>query len=281
MDKQIIICGGPDIEARTRAYLQLVGRRRVSVAARAAQFSEAIVDVRGALASKRLIPSWQQRGCTVISDGPLARTLAESREVLDRGNILLTLPSLYDHRYQLILEQAAKGAIGDLITVRLVRLLPMQSPLWDSILLTYGLDPLAMLQTLGGPVERIMVHTQSLARRRSDTLFAVGRFKGGAIFYLELCAVYPHGYRSERIEVVGTQGILEHDSDLNHALRLTTAAGTTYHGALHEPPLLRMLADYLGYIDDASAMEEHRQRATAAVDFLFRAVDSAEAHEAR
>lgn len=281
MDRQVIICGGPDIEARTRAYLQLVGRRRVSVASRAAQFSQAIVDVRGALASKRMIPAWQQHGCTVISDGPLARTLAESQEFLDQGNLLLTFPSLYDRRYQLVLEQTAKGAIGDLITVRLVRLLPMQSPLWDSITLTYALDPLAMLQALGGPVERVMVQERALVRRRPDTLFAVGRFKGGAIFYLELSAVYPHGYRSQRLEVVGTEGILEHDSDLNHALRLTTAGGTTHHAALYEPGLIRMLRDCLRCMEDASAMEEHRQRAKAAVEFLFRAADSARAHEVR
>jgi len=281
MDRQIIICGGPDIEARTRAYLQLVGRRRVSVASRIAQFSDAIVDVRGALSSKRLIPVWQQRRCTVISDGPLARSLADSHELLDRGDLLLALPSLYDQRYQVVLEQAATGTIGDLVTVRLVRLLPVQSPLWDSITLTYGLDPLAMLQALGGPVERIMAQEQSLMRRRPDTLFAVGSFKGGAIFYLELSAAYPHGYRSERIEVVGTKGILEYDSDLDHALRLTTTTGTTRHRAQYEPALHRMLRGCLRCMDDPAAMEEHRDRAKAAVDFLWQTIDSAEAHEVR
>lgn len=281
MDRQVVICGGPDIEARTRAYLQLVGRRRVSVASRIAQFSDAIVDVRGALSSKRLIPAWQQQRCTVISDGPLARSLAESHELLERGDLLLALPSLYDQRHQVVLEQAAKGAIGDLVTVRLVRLLPLQNPLWDSITLTYGLDPLALLQALGGPVERIMAQQQTLVRRRPDTLFAVGSFKGGAIFYLELSTAYPRGYRSERIEVVGTKGILEYDSDLDHALRLTTAAGTTRHRAQYEPSLHRMLRDCLRCMDDPVAMEEHRERAKVAVDFLFRTVDSAEVHEAR
>jgi len=281
MDRRVIICGGPDIEVRTRAYLELVGRRRVSVASRIGEFSEAIVDVRGGLASKRLIPAWQQHGCTVISDGPLARTLAQSQELLDRGDLLLTLPSLYDQRYQLILQQTAGGAIGDLVTVCLIRLLPMQSPLWDSIALTYGLDPLAMLQALGGPVERIMVQEQALRRRRPDTLFAVGRFKGGAIFYLELSAAYPHGYQSERIEVVGTEGILEYDSHLNRSLRVTTAAGSMLHDALYEPPLFRMLRDYLRCMDDASAMEEHRERAQAALELLFRAIVSSQAHEAR
>ena len=281
MDRPVIICGGPDTEARTRAYLQLVGRRRVSVASRLSQFSEAIVDVRGGLASKRLISAWQQRGCTVISDGPLARTLAQSQELLDRGNLLLTLPSLYDPRYQLILRQTAEGGIGDLITVRLIRLLPMQSPLWDSIAHTYGLDPLAVIQALGGPVARIMVQGQALRRHRPDTLFAVGRFKGGAIFYLELSAACPHGYQSERIEVVGTEGILEYDSSLDRALRLTTAAGSALHSALYEPPLFRMLRDYLRCMDGASAMEEHRERAQAALELLFRAMGSAQAHEAR
>jgi predicted dehydrogenase len=281
MDRQIIICGGPDIEARTRAYLQLVGRRRVSVASRIAQFSDAIVDVRGALSSKRLIPAWQQHRCTVISDGPLARSLAESHALLDRGDLLLALPSLCDQRHQVILGQTAKGTIGDLVAVRLVRLLPLASPLWDSITLTYGLDPLALLQALGGPVERTMAQEQSLVRRRPDTLFAVGTFKGGAIFCLELSAAYPHNYRSERIEVVGTKGILEYDSDLDHALRLTTATGTTYHNAQYEPTVHRMLKDCLQRMDDPVAMKEHSERGKMAVDFLFRTMDSADAHEAR
>ena len=281
MDKRVIICGGPDIEARTRAYLQLVGRRRVSVASRIGEFSEAIVDVRGGLASKRLIPSWQRRECTVISNGPPARTLAQSQELLNRGNLLLTLPSLYDHRYQLLQKQVAEGAVGDVITVRLIRLLPMQSPLWDSIVLTYGLDPLAALQALGGSVARIMVREQNLRRRRSDTLFAVGRFKSGAIFYLELSAAYPDDCHSERIEVVGTKGLLEYNSDLDRALRLTTAEGSTLYNALYEPSLLRMLREYLRCVDDPSMVDEHRDRAQTALELLFRAIDSAQAHEPR
>jgi hypothetical protein len=281
MDRQVVICGGPDIEARTRAYLQLVGRRRVSVAARIDQFSDAIVDVRGALSSKRLISAWLQNRCSVISDGPLAPTLNESLDLLDRGDLLLALPSLYDLRHRVILEQAAQGVIGSLVTVRLVRLLPLASPLWDTIALTYGLDPLALLQALGGAVERVMALQQSLLRRRPDTLFAVGSFKGGAVFYLELSAVYPHNYRSERIEVVGTNGILEYDSDSDHALRLTTGAGTTRCEAEYEPAIHRMLSDCLVRMEDPAAMQEHRERGRLAVDFLFRTVDSAETREAR
>ena len=109
MDKPVIICGGPDIEARMRAYLQLVGRRRVSVASHIRQFSEAIVDIRGGVASKRLIPAWQQHGCTVISDGPLARTLAQNQELLDRGNLLLTLPDLRVSSPRRAMTQSCSG----------------------------------------------------------------------------------------------------------------------------------------------------------------------------
>ena len=283
MDRPVIICGGPDIEARTRTYLQLVGRHRLSVASRIDQFSQAIVDIRGGVSSKRLIPVWQQNRCTVVSDGPLARTLDQNQELLGQGNLLLALPSLYDSRYQLILREAASGRIGDLITIRIVRLLPMQSPLWDSITFTYGLDPLAALQALGGPVARVMAREQALRRGRPDTLFAIGRFEGGAIFYLETSTAYPHGYRSERIEVVGTEGILEYDSTLSHPLRLTTTAGSMPHDvdAQYEPALLRMLRDYLRRMNDPMAMEEHRERAQAAVEFLFRVMASAQAHEAR
>jgi predicted dehydrogenase len=281
VDRSVIICGGPDIEARTRAYLQLVGRRRVSVASRIGEFSEAIVDIRGGLASKRLIPVWQQNGCVVVSDGPLARTLAQSQEFLAQGALLIALPSLYDPRYQLILGHVAREVIGDLVTVRIVRLLPAQSPLWDSITFTYGLDPLAVLQALGGPVARIMAREQALRRGRPDTLFAVGRFEGGAIFYLEISAACPHHYRSERIEVVGTEGIMEYDSDLSRPLRLITAEGSTFHNAPYESALPRMLRDYLRRMEDASAMDEHRERAEAAVELLFRAMDSVQAHEAR
>jgi len=279
VERQVIICGGPDIEARTRAYLQLVGRHRVSVASRIGEFSNAIVDIRGGVASKRLIPIWQRNGCTVISDGPLSRSLAESQDLLARGNLFLTLPSLYDPRYQLILRQVAESIIGDPITIRIIRLLPSQSPLWDSITFTYGLDPLAVLQALGGPVARIMVQEHALRRGRPDTLFATGRYKGGAIFYLEMSTAYPRGYQSERIEVVGTRGILEYDSDLNRPLRATT--GVQLHSVLYEPPLLRMLRDYLHRIGNVSAMVEHREQAQAAVELLFRALDSAHSHETR
>ncbi|MEA3344897.1 MAG: hypothetical protein U9Q78_01395 [Chloroflexota bacterium] len=281
MDRSVVICGGPDLEARMRAYVQLVGRRRVSISSSIRRFSGAIVDIRGGLASKRLIPAWQQHGCAVISDAPLARTLDRSQALLNQGDMLLTLPSLYDPRYQLILQKSAEGAIGKLITIRLIRLLPIQSPLWDSIALTYGLDPLAALQVLGGPVTRIMAWEQALKRRRPDTLFATGRFEGGGIFYLELSAAYPRDYQFERIEVVGTEGVLEYDSNRNRTLRVITAAGSTLHSAIYEPALLRMLRDYLRHVDDASAMEKHRERARAALELLFRAVNSAQSHETR
>jgi hypothetical protein len=47
---------------------------------------------------------------------------------------------------RLILEQTAQGTVGEVIAVRLVWLLPGQIPLWDSIVLTHGLDALALLQ---------------------------------------------------------------------------------------------------------------------------------------
>jgi len=281
VDRPVIICGGPDIEARTRAYLQLVGRRRVSVASRIGEFAQAIVDVRGGLASKRLIPAWQRRDCTVITNGPPARTLAQSEELLSQGNLLLTLPSLYDHRHQLLQRQVDEGAVGSVIAVRLLCLLPMQSPLWDTILLTYALDPLAALLALGGPVARIIVSERSLRRGRSDTLFAVGRFESGAIFHLEVSAAYPDGWHSERIEVVGTEGLMEYNSDVNCALRLTTAERSTLHDTFYEPPLLRMLREYLCCVEDASMMEKHRYQAQMGLELLFRAVDSAQAHEVR
>ena len=281
MDKPVIICGGPDTDARTRAYLQLVGRHRVSVAPRIGEFSNAVVDVRGGMAAKRLLPYWQEHGCTVISDGPLAPTLAASQQLLDQGSLLLILPSLYDPRHQLILGQAAGGAIGDLVSVRLIRLLPMQTPLWDSITLSSGLDPLALVQALGGPVARVMLREQALRRRRPDSLFATGRFRGGGLFYLELSMVYPHDYHSERIEVVGTEGMLEYESDSDRGLRLTTAAGRRSINALHEPALVRMLRDYLRRMDDASAMEDHRERLQAALQLLFRGLDSAQTNQAR
>jgi predicted dehydrogenase len=281
LDRPTFVLGEPDLEYRAEAYRQILGEKQVHVAIEPGQVTggHIRVDTRGSMEHKQAIPSWQNGGAVVITDGPPAATLEQSQTMMASGGVLLARPSLYDHRYKLLRQQLKDGQIGKLVAVRIIRLLPEDCWLPDGVTLNYAFDALDAMWSLLGGVQRIMAREQRLKRSNPDTLFAIVVGKNAAIGYLELCACYPQGYCSERIEVVGREGILEYNSDVNRTLRLNTSspapgAQTIIRDTFRDAPLARMIADYIRMMSDQQAIKAHIASTGEPLRLLYRALAS-------
>ena len=276
MERPTFILGEPDLEHRAETYRHFLSDEQVYVATKPSQVqgTHILVDVRGNMEYKRAIPSWQSGGAVVIADGPPAATLEQSQAIMASGCVLLARPSYYDHRYELLRQQLRDGQIGKLVAVRIIRLLPEDCWLPDGVTLNYAFDALDAMCSLLGEVKRIMACEQRLKRSKPDTLFAIVVGENAAIGYLELCACYPHGYQSERIEVVGREGILEYNSDVNRTLRLNTDERTIVRDTFQDAPLTRMIADYIRIMDDRQAIQAHIASTDEPLQLLYRALAS-------
>ena len=276
MERPAFVLGGPDLEHRARVYRHFLGDERVHVATKPSQVlgADIMIDVRESIEHKQAIPAWQDRGAVVITDGPPAATLEESQAIMASGSVLLARPSHYHHRYELLRQQFRDGQIGKLVAVRIIRLEPEDCWLPDGITLNYGFDAFDALCSLLGSVKRIMAYEQCLKRSKPDTLFAIAVGENAAIGYLELCACYPRGYRSERIEVVGREGMLEYNSDVNQTLRLNTGQHTVMRDTFREAPLTRMIAEYTRMISDPQAIQAHIASTREPLRLLYRVLES-------
>jgi predicted dehydrogenase len=190
------------------------------------------------------------------------------------GSVLLARPSRYNQRYELLRQQLKDGQIGKLVAVRIIRLWPEDCWLPDGVALNYAFDALDALCSLLGGVKRIMAYEQRLKRSKPDTLFAIAVGENAAIGYLELCTCYPQGYQSERIEVVGREGMLEYNSDVNQTLRLNAEQHTVTRDTFREAPLTRMIADYTRVIDNPRAIKAHIASTDEPLRLLYRALAS-------
>ena len=276
MDRSMVICGEWDTRKRAEAYRQVLGSERVSTVAEPCKISDmhALIDIRGDMEDKRRIPTWQERGAFIIADDPPAATLEESQAIMACGGILLARPSYYDHRYELLRQQISDDQIEKLVAVRMIRLWPEDSWLSDGVTLDYGFDAFDALCSLLGGVKRIMAREQRLKRDKPDTLLAIVAGENDAIGYLELCTCHPQGYQSERIEVIGHKGILEYNSDVNRTLRVNTGQRVCMRDAFREPPLSRMVREYLNLVDDDRAVRAHAAATRRSLHLVYRALKS-------
>ena len=78
------------------------------------------------------------------------------------GCVLLARPSWYHRRYALLRQQLEAGQIGELVAVRLIRLMPEDSWLPDGVTLNYGFDAFDAVCSLLGDVKRVMAREQCL-----------------------------------------------------------------------------------------------------------------------
>jgi len=173
-------------------------------------------------------------------------------------------------------KQLQDGQIGRLVAVRLVRAWPDDSWLSSGVVSDYAPDALEAVASLMGDLVRIMAREQRLARAVPDTLFAVLVGQNQAIGYLELSNAHPAGYFTERIEVVGDQGMLEYNADVNRTLKVVQPGRSMLRDAFQEPPLLRMVRAHVHCANHPEAMSTEISAGLACLDLVERVQQSAQ-----
>ena len=117
------------------------------------------------------------------------------REHGDR--LRLARPARFDPRVESMLEEADRPEMGEVITVRAIRLAAAGA----------NLDPLEwwtldVLVALGGVVERVFCRRSALLGEAEDQVLSVVRFANGAIGYAEASAADPPAGERTLVEVV-------------------------------------------------------------------------------
>ena len=202
-----------------------------------AAFADIAGDVTArAVAARRALESGRQ----AIIHPPFGDSYANAEAILAAadGAIRVALPVHYTHKYETA-AQSARSGIGDVITVRAIRVFP-PAQAWQQSLFHL----MEALVVLGGPLRRIYARAAALTSPDTDTVFCNGRYANRAILYGEMSAAYPGQYRKEVIEITGRDGMVEYDSNAR-SFWTASASGIALTEAYHRTPYERMAAAYV------------------------------------
>ncbi len=174
-------------------------------------------------------------GKHVICEKPIALTLEDGQamiEACERAGVRLFIAQVlrFFPQYRAARELLNRGALGDLgvVTLRRVSSVPMGGKSWftdearsGGLLFDLMIHDLDYARWLGGPVER--VYARSLkgqdAGAQSDYAQITLRFVSGALALIEGGWVMPPGGFRTAIDIAGTDGLIEWNSDSGGAVR--------------------------------------------------------------
>ncbi len=175
-------------------------------------------------------------GRAVVVEKPLARTAAEAAELVatcERQGV----PLLVGHVLRFFPEYAAAKAVverGDIGTPGVLRLgrnrsLPekpgdnwfLDDEKSGGLVMDLMIHDLDFAQWVAGPVTSVYARSVRSARPSTDADHAIALLThaGGAITHLEASWAHPRGIFRTYLEIAGTAGLLQADSDRTAALR--------------------------------------------------------------
>ncbi len=202
---------------------------------------DGIADIAGEVSARpaalrRALDSGRQ----VVIHPPFGDSLANEAEVLaaSGGAARVALPVHFTHKYESA-AQSARSGIGEIITVRAIRVMP-PAQAWQQSLFSL----MEALVLLGGPLQRVYAKAAALTSSDTDTVFCNGRYANRAILYGEMSGAYPGHYRKEVIEVTGRDGMVEYDSNAR-SVWMASESGLTLTEAYHRSPYEKMVAAYI------------------------------------
>lgn len=166
----------------------------------------------------------------VICEKPIALSIADGREMIDACNkagvrLFVAMVVRFFPQYRLARELVAKGQIGNLGVLRLKRVAYVpQKPLdnWyadesrsGGMLVDLMIHDFDYARWLAGPVERVYARSSRTLYPElpGDYAQAILRFKSGAMALVEGGWVYPPGVFRTAIDLSGTDGLIEWNSD--------------------------------------------------------------------
>ena len=203
--------------------------------------AEGIADIAGDVAARAVtVRRALESGRQAIIHPPFGDSYANAEAILAAagGGARVALPVNYTHKYEAA-AQSARTGIGEIITIRAIRVFP-PAQVWQQSLFHL----MEALVLLGGPLQRVYAKAAALAASGTDTVFCNGRFANRAILYGEMSAAYPSRYAKEVIEVTGREGMVEYDSSTRSFLS-ASESGVTLTEAYHRTPYEKLVAAYM------------------------------------
>ena len=203
--------------------------------------SGGLADIAGDVSSRAMdLRRALESGRQAIIHPPFGDSYANAEAILAAadGAVRVALPVHFTHKYEAA-AQSARTGIGDIITVRAIRVFP-STQVWQQSLFHL----MESLVLLGGPLQRIYARAAALKSANTDTVFCNGRYPNRAILYGEMSAAYPGQYSKEVIEVVGRDGMVEYDSNAR-SFWMASESGVTLTEAYHRTPYEKMAAAYV------------------------------------
>jgi UDP-N-acetylglucosamine 3-dehydrogenase len=203
---------------------------------------------------KRIVETAARQKKHIICEKPIARTLAEAREMIDicknEGvHLFIAQVVRFFPEYAKAHDMVVSGAIGQVGTVRTMRggIFPTAWQDWyanveksGTVILDAMIHDFDFLRWCFGEVER--VYAKSIWGRelnRMDHALVSLRFKNGIIAHCEGTWAYPSGFRTQ-LEIAGSDGIIHHDSDEAMPIRSVIRSQSHTGGvAVPESPLLK------------------------------------------
>lgn len=255
----VLIIGADNLSERVEAYKRLLppeaiaivrpegaseGRNTflgVPVAHEWPAQNEGIADIAGDVTARSVtVRRALESGRQAIIHPPFGDSYANAEAILAAagGAARVAMPVHYTHKYESA-AQSARAGIGEIITIRAIRVFP-PAQVWQQSLFQL-MEALALL---GGPLQRVYAKAAALTSSGTDTVFCNGRYENRAILYGEMSTAYPSRYSKEVIEVTGREGMVEYDSNSRSYL-MASESGVTLAEAYHRTPYEKLAAAYM------------------------------------
>ena len=238
--------------------------------------SEGLADIAGDVTSRAInLRRALESGRQAIIHPPFGDSYTNAEAILAAagGSVRVALPVHFTHKYETA-AQSAKSGIGDIITVRAIRVFP-PTQVWQQSLFHL----MESLVLLGGPLQRIYARAAALKSANTDTVFCNGRYANRAILYGEMSAAYPSSYSKEVIEVTGRDGMVEYDSNAR-SFWMASEGGVSLTEAYHRTPYEKMAAAYVQSWEAEEAELSNLPDALPALRAFWAAMESIDRNEA-
>lgn len=225
-------------------------------------------------------------GKPTVLEKPLARTVAECRELLEAsaksGAALMPAHVVrFFPEYEAAHNLVVGGGVGTPATVRMRRggKAPQGQDGWfrdlsrsGGVILDLAIHDFDWLLWTIGPVKTVYARSAKLspnpvaAEFVGDYALILLEHENGCISHVEATWMDPSGFRTT-LEVCGSGGMVEYDSRTNAPLRLHTETGTVNENGLlpSEDPYMRELRHFVEHVRDGAALPVQALEAAQAV----------------
>lgn len=240
-------------------------------------------------------------GKAIICEKPLARHVADAQTMIDAcqaADVPLYVAQVvrFFSQYALAKEQLDSGAIGQPAMIRTVRAgsFPRPGGSFSSsyygdfsrsggVILDVGIHDIDFQRWCFGEVERVFTRGRTFAGNpRNDHALIVLRFESGAIGHIQCSWAHPSGTFRTRLEMAGTEGLIEWDSleTPSLAVERRTADDTGVEQRGESPttaeayPFYAELAHFLRCYEEGSPPRVTANDALMAVKIALAAIES-------